>query len=179
LSSWNIPDDLNSYQAIADRFVEDHPGTSVAVEVTTGDFHQWFITRLAADLAPDIIRITPQQIGRYAANGSLVDLTPAIPDDYQQDWSDSFWAIGDRARGCMDLGAVPRDRGRGQEGHRKLWLRLRLERSGHRVPLDAADLPERWSVPRRGRAHSLNGYGRCDRSARFRAAVVCRRAGQS
>ena len=103
LSSWNIPDDLNSYQAIADRFVEDHPGTSVAVEVTTGDFHQWFITRLAADLAPDIIRITPQQIGRYAANGSLVDLTPAIPDDYQQDWSDSFWAIGERENGIFGI----------------------------------------------------------------------------
>src|SRR5690606_32152895 len=80
LSSWNIPVDLESYQAIADRFVEDHPGTSVAVEVTTGSFHQWFITRLAADLAPDIIRITPQQIGRYAANGSLLDLSQAIPE---------------------------------------------------------------------------------------------------
>ena len=27
LSSWNIPTDLDSYQAIADRFVEDHPGS--------------------------------------------------------------------------------------------------------------------------------------------------------
>ncbi len=51
----------------------------MSVEVTTGQFHQWFTTRLAADLAPDIIRITPQQIGRYAANGSLVDLEPGDP----------------------------------------------------------------------------------------------------
>ena len=103
LSSWNIPTDLESYQAIADRFVEDHPGTSVSVEVTTGSFHQWFITRLAADLAPDIIRITPQQIGRYAANGSLVDLSPAIPTDYQEDWSDPFWAIGQRENGVFGI----------------------------------------------------------------------------
>lgn len=103
LSSWNIPIDLESYQAIADRFVEDHPGTSVAVEVTTGSFHQWFITRLAADLAPDIIRITPQQIGRYAAGGSLVDLSSAIPADYQQDWSDPFWAIGQRDNGLFGV----------------------------------------------------------------------------
>lgn len=103
LSSWNIPVDLESYQAIADRFVEDHPGTSVAVEVTTGSFHQWFITRLAADLAPDIIRITPQQIGRYAANGSLVDLSEAIPGDYQQDWSEPFWAIGERENGLFGV----------------------------------------------------------------------------
>lgn len=103
LSSWNIPTDLESYQAIADRFVADHPGTSVAVEVTTGSFHQWFITRLAADLAPDIIRITPQQIGRYAANGSLIDLSSEIPDDYQQDWSDPFWAIGERENGIFGI----------------------------------------------------------------------------
>ena len=103
LSSWNIPTDLDSYQAIADRFVEDHPGSSVAVEVTTGSFHQWFITRLAADLAPDIIRITPQQIGRYAANGSLLDLSPAIPADYQEDWSDPFWAIGQRENGIFGV----------------------------------------------------------------------------
>lgn len=103
LSSWNIPTDLDSYQAIADRFVEDHPGSSVAVEVTTGSFHQWFITRLAADLAPDIIRITPQQIGRYAANGSLLDLSQAIPADYQEDWSDPFWAIGQRENGIFGV----------------------------------------------------------------------------
>src|SRR5699024_11811415 len=98
LSSWHIPDDLESYQTIAVRFVEDHPGTSVSVEVTTGSVHQWFITRLAADLAPDIIRIPPQQIGRYAANGSLVDLSSAIPSDYREDWSDPFWAIGQREK---------------------------------------------------------------------------------
>lgn len=103
LSSWNIPSDLESYQAIADRFVEDHPGSSVAVEVTTGSFHQWFITRLAADLAPDIIRITPQQIGRYAANGSLLDLSQAVPADYQEDWSDPFWAIGQRENGLFGV----------------------------------------------------------------------------
>lgn len=103
LSSWNIPVDLDSYQAIADAFVADHPGTSVSVEVTTGSFHQWFITRLAADLAPDIIRITPQQIGRYAANGSLVDLTDAVPKDYRKDWSDPFWAIGQREDGLFGI----------------------------------------------------------------------------
>ncbi|UVY84120.1 sugar ABC transporter substrate-binding protein [Brachybacterium sp. NBEC-018] len=103
LSSWNIPTDLAAYQTIADRFVAEHPGTSVAVEVTTGSFHQWFITRLAADLAPDIIRITPQQIGRYAANGSLVDLSGAIPADYQEDWSEPFWAIGQRESGVFGI----------------------------------------------------------------------------
>jgi ABC-type glycerol-3-phosphate transport system substrate-binding protein len=103
LSSWNIPLDLESYQLIADEFVAAHPGTSVAVEVTTGQFHQWFITRLAADLAPDIIRITPQQIGRYAANGSLVDLTGAVPADYQSDYSEPFWAIGAREDGLYGV----------------------------------------------------------------------------
>ncbi|MDN5687417.1 MAG: sugar ABC transporter substrate-binding protein [Brachybacterium sp.] len=103
LSSWNIPTDLVSYQEIADEFVADHPGTSVSVEVTTGQFHQWFITRLAADLAPDIIRITPQQIGRYAANGSLVDISDTVPADYQEDWSGPFWAIGQREDGLFGI----------------------------------------------------------------------------
>ncbi|GAA1487509.1 ABC transporter substrate-binding protein [Brachybacterium sacelli] len=103
LSSWNIPADLESYQEIADAFVADHPGTSVSVEVTTGQFHQWFITRLAADLAPDIIRITPQQIGRYAANGSLIDLADAVPPEYREDWSEPFWAIGQRENGLFGI----------------------------------------------------------------------------
>ncbi|WP_166850015.1 ABC transporter substrate-binding protein [Isoptericola sp. BMS4] len=103
LSSWNIPLDLETYQAIADEFVAAHPGTSVAVEVTTGQFHQWFITRLAADLAPDIIRITPQQIGRYAANGSLVDITGAVPPEYEDDWSEPFWAIGAKPDGLFGV----------------------------------------------------------------------------
>jgi len=103
LSSWNIPADLESYQKIADAFVADHPGTSVSVEVTTGQFHQWFITRLAADLAPDIIRITPQQLGRYAANGSLIDLTDAVPAEYRDDWSEAFWAIGQRENGLFGV----------------------------------------------------------------------------
>ena len=103
LSTWNIPIDIASYQAIADAFVAKHPGTSVAVEVTTGQFHQWFITRLAADLAPDVIRITPQQIGRYAANGSLVDISGSIPADYRADYSDPFWAIGARDDGVYGV----------------------------------------------------------------------------
>lgn len=103
LSSWNIPPDLDSYQEMADAFVARHPGTSVSVEVTTGAFHQWFISRLAADLAPDIVRITPQQIGRYAANGSLVDLSGVIPASYQQDYSDAFWAIGARDNGVFGV----------------------------------------------------------------------------
>jgi len=103
LSTWNIPTDITSYQAIADEFVAEHPGTSVAVEVTTGSFHQWFITRLAADLAPDVIRITPQQIGRYAANGSLVDISGSIPADYRDDYSEPFWAIGAREDGIYGV----------------------------------------------------------------------------
>jgi multiple sugar transport system substrate-binding protein len=103
LSTWNIPVDIDSYQSIADDFVAKHPGTSVAVEVTTGQFHQWFITRLAADLAPDIIRITPQQIGRYAANGSLVDISGTIPADYRDDYTKPFWAIGARNDGVFGV----------------------------------------------------------------------------
>lgn len=103
LSSWNIPTDLETYQRIADEFVADHPGTSVSVEVTSGSFHQWFITRLAAGLAPDIIRITPQQIGRYAANGSLVDLGGSAAVDYRDDYSDAFWAIGAREDGLYGV----------------------------------------------------------------------------
>lgn len=103
LSSWNIPPDLDSYQAMVDAFVATHPGTSVAVEVTTGAFHQWFISRLAADLAPDIVRITPQQIGRYAANGSLIDISSAVPESYRDDYSDAFWAIGARPNGLFGV----------------------------------------------------------------------------
>src|SRR5699024_7167524 len=76
-------------------------------------------------------------------------------------------AAADGARGRLDLGPVPRDLRRGEEGDGQLRLLIRLERPGHRLSLDASGLPERRRVPRGGRAHAVDGHGRGDRGLAF------------
>src|SRR4051794_23357747 len=79
-STWNIAPDLVSYRAIADLYQQMHPEVQISIEVTPGgDFNQWMTTRLAANLAPDIIRIIPQQFGRYVETGGMVDISGHLP----------------------------------------------------------------------------------------------------
>jgi multiple sugar transport system substrate-binding protein len=104
LSTWNIAPDLISYRAIADRYQQMHPEVQISVEVTPGgDFNQWMTTRLAANLAPDIIRIIPQQFGRYVETGGMVDISGWLPDGYGNDYRPNFWSIVAKDGGVYGL----------------------------------------------------------------------------
>jgi multiple sugar transport system substrate-binding protein len=92
LSTWNLPEDIKTYTKFAQDYAAAHPGVKITVNVTpSGDFGQWFSTQLAADTAPDIIRMTYQAYGRYAGNGGLVKLDEHLPAGYGDDFAPSFW----------------------------------------------------------------------------------------
>ena len=75
LSSWNIPADLTSYKKIAADYAQAQTGTNIDVQVTVADnFDAWLSARLAANNAPDILRLQYQDVGKYAKLGGLVDL---------------------------------------------------------------------------------------------------------
>jgi multiple sugar transport system substrate-binding protein len=91
LSTWNIPEDIKTYNKFAKEYAAKND-TEITVQVTpSGDFNQWFTTQLAADTAPDIIRMTYQTYGRYAAEGALVKLDDYLPAGYADDFAPSFW----------------------------------------------------------------------------------------
>ncbi len=92
LSSWNNPGDLQSLKTFADQYHAAHPGVNVNVQVTPStNFDEWFGTRLAGGLAPDIIRIQYQQAGRYVKNGALVNIASYLPADYGSAYLPAFW----------------------------------------------------------------------------------------
>jgi ABC-type glycerol-3-phosphate transport system substrate-binding protein len=139
LSTWNIAPDLVSYRAIADRYQELHPDVEIAVEVTPGgDFNQWLTTRLAADRAPDLIRIIPQQFGRYVETGGMVDIAPWLPPGYGDDYRENFWSIVAEDGGVYGL---PQH----TDNFITFYRRDILDRIGVPPPPDAVDHAGTWA----------------------------------
>lgn len=92
LSSWNNPGDLTTLKQFAQSYQAAHPKVQVTIAVTPStDFDAWFAARLAGGQAPDIIRLQYQELGRYASNGSLVDLAPHLPSGYGDQFLPAFW----------------------------------------------------------------------------------------
>jgi multiple sugar transport system substrate-binding protein len=138
LSTWNIAPDLVSYRAIADRYQQIHPQVEISIEVTPGgDFNQWLTTRLAADLAPDLIRIIPQQFGRYVATGGMVDISAWLPPGYGDDYRENFWSIVAKDGGVYGL---PQH----TDNFITFYRRDMLDRIGVAPPGDAVDQAWGW-----------------------------------
>ncbi len=93
LTTWNIPADLVAYRRFAAQYKQKHPGVTIKVQVTpNGDFNQYLSTQLAGGNAPDIIRNTWQQIGRWAQNGGFIPLDDYLAPDYGKGFGETFWA---------------------------------------------------------------------------------------
>jgi multiple sugar transport system substrate-binding protein len=144
LSTWNIAPDLVSYRAIADRYQQMHPDVEIAVEVTPGgDFNQWLTTRLAADRAPDLIRIIPQQFGRYVDTGGMVDIAQWLPPGYGDDYRENFWSIvaKDGVAGGRGVYGLPQH----TDNFITFYRRDILDQIGVTPPPDAVDQAWNWT----------------------------------
>ncbi len=90
--TWNIPSDTHSFKHLAKEYEARHKNVSINVQIVpNGDFNEWFQTRLAGGKAPDIQRITWQQVGIYKSQGALVDFSPYIPKGYSSAFEPQFW----------------------------------------------------------------------------------------
>jgi multiple sugar transport system substrate-binding protein len=93
LSSWNIPTDLESYKKIAATYTKAHPDVTTEIQVTaSGNFNEWFSSRLAAGNAPDVLRMAYQDIGTYVGKGGLVNLSEFLPQGYGDAFLPAYWA---------------------------------------------------------------------------------------
>jgi multiple sugar transport system substrate-binding protein len=93
LTTWNIPADLIAYKKLAADYKQTHPNVNITVQTTpNGDFNQYLSTQLAGGHAPDIIRNTWQQIGRWAKNGGFVPLDEYLAPDYGKGFGETFWS---------------------------------------------------------------------------------------
>jgi multiple sugar transport system substrate-binding protein len=102
------------FQGFASSFQSANKGSKVSViENGAGSFDQWFQAHLAAGNAPDVLRITPTQIGTYIANGGMLDISSYLPSGYSKDFNPTFWsqvsADGKKVYGlpqCVDTTAL-------------------------------------------------------------------------
>lgn len=93
LTTWNIPADLVAYKKFAAEYKQTHPNVNITVQTTpNGDFNQYLSTQLAGGNAPDIIRNTWQQIGRWAKNGGFIALDDYLAPGYGDDFGETFWS---------------------------------------------------------------------------------------
>jgi multiple sugar transport system substrate-binding protein len=92
MTTWNIPADLIAYKKFAAEYKKKHPGVNIKVQTTpNGDFNQYLSTQLAGGNAPDIIRNTWQQIGRWAQNGGFIALDQYLSPGYGKGFGETFW----------------------------------------------------------------------------------------
>jgi multiple sugar transport system substrate-binding protein len=104
---------INLFKTYCQDFAKSTPGTSVSVvENGSGNFDQWLQAHLAAHNAPDVLRMTPTEVGPYIANGSLIDIKEYLPSNYGDDFNPTFWsqvAKDDKVYGvpqCVDTTAI-------------------------------------------------------------------------
>lgn len=92
VTNWNIPADLITYKKFAAEYKKTHVGVNITVQTTlNGDFNQYLSNQLAGGNAPDIIRNTWQQIGRWARNGGFIPLNSYLSPDYGKAFGETFW----------------------------------------------------------------------------------------
>ena len=77
--TWAGPAEEEGFRTIVDTFNKQNPDAKVKLEIVP--FEQQYEkldTRLAAGDAPDLVRIQYQEMGRYASEGTLVDLSEYV-----------------------------------------------------------------------------------------------------
>jgi multiple sugar transport system substrate-binding protein len=84
---------INLFKKYCTDFANSTPGVSVSVvENGSGNFDQWLQSHLAAGNAPDVLRMTPTEVGPYIANGALIDIKQYLPANYGNDFNPTFWS---------------------------------------------------------------------------------------
>jgi multiple sugar transport system substrate-binding protein len=92
LAVWGDQTSQMAHRNVIARYEQQNPSVEIALEVTPGgEFYQQIDTRLAGRQAPDMFRIQYQQVGRYAAGRTIVDLTPYLPADYGRAFVPEIW----------------------------------------------------------------------------------------
>ncbi|WP_369132154.1 ABC transporter substrate-binding protein [Modestobacter sp. I12A-02662] len=89
-SLWAGDAELTVFQELADAWTRSS-GVPVALNVVPfGELLTGVDAQLAGDRAPDLFRVTYQDIGLYAAGGALLDVTDRLPREVTQGFTDAF-----------------------------------------------------------------------------------------
>lgn len=85
------PAEESGFRGAIKRFEEKNPGTKIELVVAPYDNYVKINTLLAAGMAPDLIRVQYQMLGRYSSADALVDLSEYLDPGYGDAFTPALW----------------------------------------------------------------------------------------
>lgn len=90
---WGSDAEVAAYNAVIAKYQAANPGTTIRLDVMPfAQFYQQVDTRLAGRQAPDLFRVTYQQVGRYATGKAAVDLSPYLDANTGEAFTPAVWS---------------------------------------------------------------------------------------
>lgn len=91
--TWGAPAEIAAFKAIIKRFEQENPGATVKLrEVPFEQIRQNVDAGLESGKAPDVFRLTYQDIGFYATQKALLDFSEFNPSGYESEFIEGLWA---------------------------------------------------------------------------------------
>jgi len=92
LFRWGSGPGKAAYDAAFARFEMDHPGVTVEMsDVSWGEFVDSMVKFQMAESLPDIVAQYDATIGSFVSFGSLLDLTPYLPEGFKEEFYPGQW----------------------------------------------------------------------------------------
>ena len=89
---WGSDAEVAAYRQVIEKYQATKPGVTIRLDVSPfPQFYQQLDTQLAGRQAPDIFRVTYQQVGRYAMAEAAVDLSDYIDGNAGEAFTPSVW----------------------------------------------------------------------------------------
>ncbi len=93
MAVWGGKAEVDAYNQVIAKYQAANPNVTIRLDVTPfGQFYQQIDTRLAGRQAPDLFRVTYQQVGRYALGKAAIDLSQYVDPGYTADFTPSVWS---------------------------------------------------------------------------------------
>jgi multiple sugar transport system substrate-binding protein len=90
---WGSDNEVAAYKEVIAKYESANPGVKIKLDVMPfAQYYQQVDTRLAGRQAPDMFRVTYQQIGRYASGKAAIDLTKYLDPGYGDAFTPSVWS---------------------------------------------------------------------------------------
>jgi ABC-type glycerol-3-phosphate transport system substrate-binding protein len=91
--TWGAPAEIAAFKAIIKAFQQENPGATVKLrEVPFEQIRQNIDAGLESGKAPDVFRLTYQDIGFYASQRALLDFSEFNPSGYESEFIEGLWA---------------------------------------------------------------------------------------
>jgi multiple sugar transport system substrate-binding protein len=92
LAVWGGKAETDAYTQLIAKYEAANPNVSIRLDAMPfGQFYQQLDTRLAGRQAPDLFRVTYQQVRRYAMGRAAIDLSPYLDASFGDGFTPSIW----------------------------------------------------------------------------------------